>query len=454
MSPERIDATTEECGCAPSPAEERALWPSLVNRRTALGVGAFGVAGAVLLAAPQLPAAYAADYPSWDDVQRAKRSESAKAAEVSKIQGLITQLTENVRTTQAIADQRADELFQAQEDFYAAAERADDLQSQADEQAKLADEAADKAARLAVQLYRNGGDDASLQLLLSGSAAGADDLLARLGQMDKLLARNQDVYAAAVTARDSAQSLSDQAEVARKERDRLQKIAEQKMIEAQAAADAAQAALDAQTAHLAELEAQLAALKDNTAKTVAEYKAGVEAERKARAAREAAARKKAEEAAKNNGGGGGGGGSGGGGAVVGSGWARPANGRLLWGFGPRPLMCGSVGCGSTNHRGIDLAGNCWSPIYAASSGTVTMAQPFSGYGNYIRIDHGGGVATGYAHIVNGGFAVRRGQRVSAGQVIAYMGQTGVAFGCHLHFEVYRPGTIDPAAFLRSRGVSV
>ena len=83
-----------------------------------------------------------------------------------------------------------------------------------------------------------------------------------------------------------------------------------------------------------------------------------------------------------------------------------------------------------------------------------MAQPFSGYGNYICIDHGGGVATGYAHIVNGGFAVRRGQRVSAGQVIAYMGQTGVAFGCHLHFEVYRPGTIDPAAFLRSRGVSV
>src|SRR5690606_19493241 len=135
---------------------------------------------------------------------------------------------------------------------YAAAERAEELQAQADEQAKIADEAADKAARLAVQLYRNGGDETSLQLLLSGSAAGADDLLARLGQMDKLLARNQDVYAAAVTARDAARSLTDQADVARAERDRLQQIAEQKMIEAQAAADAAQAALDAQTAHLAE----------------------------------------------------------------------------------------------------------------------------------------------------------------------------------------------------------
>lgn len=118
-------------------------------------------------------------------------------------------------------------------------------------------------------------------------------------------------------------------------------------------------------------------------------------------------------------------------------------------------MCGSVGCGSTNHRGIDLGGSCWSAIYAAASGTVTMAQNYSGYGNYVRIDHGGGIGTGYGHIVGGGFAVRRGQHVKAGQVIAYVGQTGVAFGCHLHFEVYRNGyTIDPAAFLRSRGVSV
>ena len=128
---------------------------------------------------------------------------------------------------------------------------------------------------------------------------------------------------------------------------------------------------------------------------------------------------------------------------------------MIWGFGPRPLMCGSVGCGSTNHRGIDLGGSCWSPIYAAHSGTVSMAQNYSGYGNYVRIEHGGGIGTGYGHIVGGGFAVRRGQHVKAGQVIAYVGQTGVAFGCHLHFEVYRNGyTIDPAAFLRSHGVSV
>ncbi|MFV0433462.1 MAG: M23 family peptidase, partial [Leucobacter sp.] len=293
MRSERVEASTEDCGCAPTPAEQRAFWPSVVNRRTALGVGALGIAGAALLGAPSLPAAYAANYPSWDDVEKAKRNESAKASEIRRIEGLIQSLTENVRVTQEIAEQRAAELFQAQQDYFEAVDRAEDLQAQADEQSQIATDAADKAARLALQLYRNGGDDASLQLLFAGSAAGADDLLARLGTMDKLLERNQDVYAAAVTARDSAQALSDQAEVARAERDRLQKVAEEKMAEAQAAADAAQAALDAQTAHLADLQAQLAALKDTTTKTVASYQAGVEAERKAREAREAEAKRKA-----------------------------------------------------------------------------------------------------------------------------------------------------------------
>ena len=142
-------------------------------------------------------------------------------------------------------------------------------------------DAANKAGRVAAQLYRNGGDDTSLELFFAGSAANADDLLARLGTMDKLLERNQAVYADAVTARDSAQSLSDQAVVARDERDRLQQVAEQKMVEAQAAADAAQAALAEQETRRVELEAQLAALQDTTAKTIAEYQAGVEARRQA-----------------------------------------------------------------------------------------------------------------------------------------------------------------------------
>ncbi|MDF2555424.1 MAG: mepM 1, partial [Microbacterium sp.] len=94
-------------------------------------------------------------------------------------------------------------------------------------------------------------------------------------------------------------------------------------------------------------------------------------------------------------------------------------------------------------------------IYAAAAGTVEMSQNYSGYGNYIRINHGGGVGTGYGHIVNGGLYVRRGQYVNAGQLIAAVGNTGGSFGCHLHFEVYLGGgTTNPAPFLTARGVSL
>lgn len=171
------------------------------------------------------------------------------------------------------------------------------VQSQADAEAAKAQDAANKAGRVAAQLYRNGGDDTSMELFFSGSAASADDLLARLGTMDKLIERNQAVYADAITARNSAQSLSDQAIVARTERDRLQVIAEQKMVQSQQAADTAQAALEAQTLHLGELQAQLAALQDATAKTIADYQAGVEAARIAEEQRRAAERAEAERLA-------------------------------------------------------------------------------------------------------------------------------------------------------------
>ena len=287
----------DECGCAPSPAERRVLWPA-VSRRGALGLGALGVVALGAIGGPLIPAAFAATYPSWDDVQAAKANEAAKAAEVQRIQGLIASLTGEVARTKALAEQAADAFYVAQQEYFDAAKRAESLQAQADAEAAKAVDAANKAGRVAAQLYRNGGDDTSMELFFSSSAASADDLLARLGTMDKLIERNQAVYADAKTARDAAQSLSDQAVVARNERDRLQEVAEQKMVESQQAADAAKAALDEQTLHLGELQAQLAALQDTTAKTIADYQAGVEAARIAEEQRLAAERAEAARLAR------------------------------------------------------------------------------------------------------------------------------------------------------------
>jgi len=434
----------EECGCGPSPVERRALWPG-ITRRGALGLGVLGIVAAGILTDPYLPVAVAAAYPSWDDVQAAKANEAAKAAEIARIQGLIQSLTGEVERTRALAEQAADALYTAQQDYFAAASRADSLQSQADAEAAVAAAASDRAGRVAAQLYRNGGDTAAVELFLSGSAATADDLLARLGLMDKLLERNQTVYATALTARNAAQGLSDQAVVARDERDRLQQIAEQKMLESQQAADAAQTALDEQTLRLAELLAQLAALQDTTAKTVADYQAGVEAARIAEENRRAAERAEAQRQAAASGGGG----------VVSSGWARPTSGPRTSGFGPRSSQCGNGYCSTSYHYGVDLSGGCGAGIYAAAAGTVVYAGYNGGYGNYIKIDHGGGIGTGYAHIRPGGFFVGYGQRVNAGDLIGSEGNTGNAFGCNLHFEAYVGGSpVNPIDFLAARGISI
>jgi murein DD-endopeptidase MepM/ murein hydrolase activator NlpD len=443
------DLTEDACDCAPTARERRVLWPAM-SRRAAIGVGVLGLATLAATATGTLPRAWADSYPSWDDVQRAKANQAAAAAEVARIQGLIQGLQADVANKQAIAQQLGDAYFQAQQDYFDAAQRADLLQRQANEQEQKAKEAAQHAGRVAAQLYRSGGDDTAMQLFLSGSATTADDILAKLGTMDKMLERNQSVYAAAVTARDSAKSLSDQAKRARDERDRLQQVAQQKMVAAQQAATAAQAALHAQSQHLDDLNAQLAALQDTTAKTVAGYQAGVEARRQAELQREREAAAAAAAAMKNGGGGGGGGG-----VIAASGWCRPTAGYQSSGYGPRAVQCTPYYCASSFHYGVDLAPGCGYPIVAADGGVVVYAGPNGGYGNYVQIDHGGGIETGYGHIVDGGIQVRPGQRVSTGQLIAYVGNTGNSFGCHLHFEVHVNGRpTDPVPFMAARGISV
>jgi murein DD-endopeptidase MepM/ murein hydrolase activator NlpD len=140
------------------------------------------------------------------------------------------------------------------------------------------------------------------------------------------------------------------------------------------------------------------------------------------------------------------------GNVGSSGWVRPAGGHISSGYGYRVSPCS--GC-SSFHAGVDLAAGCNAPIYAASSGTVSYASWNGGYGNFILINHGGGLSTGYGHIVSGGILVHVGQQVSAGQQIARVGSTGNSTGCHLHFET-RPGGVatNPVTFMAARGVTL
>ena len=91
------------------------------------------------------------------------------------------------------------------------------------------------------------------------------------------------------------------------------------------------------------------------------------------------------------------------------------------------------------HRGVDFGAPSGTPVYAAGNGILEEAGRRNGYGNYIRIRHNTEVETAYAHLSRFAKGVHRGGRVGQGEVIAYVGSTGMATGPHLHYEVLRHG---------------
>jgi murein DD-endopeptidase MepM/ murein hydrolase activator NlpD len=101
------------------------------------------------------------------------------------------------------------------------------------------------------------------------------------------------------------------------------------------------------------------------------------------------------------------------------------------------------------HTGMDMAVPQGTPVYAAESGVVIVAQSWSGYGNCIIINHGNGLWTLYGHLKPGGILVKKGQTVKRGEKIGLVGMTGTATGYHLHFEVRKDGTpVNPAPYLK------
>ncbi len=123
--------------------------------------------------------------------------------------------------------------------------------------------------------------------------------------------------------------------------------------------------------------------------------------------------------------------------------AWPVSGTITSPFGYRRNPFGG---GMEFHPGLDIAAPMGTTITAAAAGTVISAGWYGGYGNYILIDHGGGMATGYGHCSQ--IFVSVGQQVQRGQAIGAVGSTGASTGPHVHFEVRIDGKpVDPAAYL-------
>lgn len=104
------------------------------------------------------------------------------------------------------------------------------------------------------------------------------------------------------------------------------------------------------------------------------------------------------------------------------------------------------------HQGMDFAAATGTPVIAPADGVVVEARRWGGYGNWLRIRHANGLETGYAHLSRYASGMRAGQRVSQGQVVAYVGNTGASTGPHLHYEIWRNGQrINPAGIRTQEG---
>jgi len=123
--------------------------------------------------------------------------------------------------------------------------------------------------------------------------------------------------------------------------------------------------------------------------------------------------------------------------------------RLTSGFGQRmhPIL------GYTRmHRGVDFGAVQGTPIMAAGDGVVEKAGPDRGYGNFVLLRHNGNYETAYAHMSRFGSGIRPGAHVRQGQIIGYVGMTGLATGPHLHYEVRISGTqVNPLSVKMAPG---
>lgn len=124
-------------------------------------------------------------------------------------------------------------------------------------------------------------------------------------------------------------------------------------------------------------------------------------------------------------------------------WPCPSSTRVTSDYGTRVSPMSGA---SSNHKGIDIGASAGADIIAAADGTVTAASYSSAAGNYVMIDHGGGLYTVYMH--SSSLLVSPGQTVSAGDVIAKVGSTGISTGSHLHFGVSLNGSyVSPWSYL-------
>jgi hypothetical protein len=237
-----------------------------------LFVAAAVVVGALVAPVVTAAPATATEYPSWQDVQRAKGNEQTKKSEIARVQSALEAAQSAAAAKSQAALVASEQADRAEAELASATQAATSLEAQADQAAKTADRAQQRAGQLAANLYRDGSSNEMTTRI--ATAKNPDQLLYQLGALDQLSSTWAGVMDDASVAAKTASSLHDQATRAEDERADLADAAETKADAAKDAEAAANAAVDDTKAHSDELYAQLASLKDTTAQTEERYQLG------------------------------------------------------------------------------------------------------------------------------------------------------------------------------------
>ena len=399
------------------------------------------LAAAVVLSGTAAPAlADPPPNPSDADLNSARTTQDAAAAEVGRIAGLVATAESQLERFSLQAEAAGTAYLAAQDALVQAQQEAARAASGLAAAAVEVSAAQQRIASFSRDRYVNGSTLTRSAALLDSH--GPAELIQKAAMLDWVAANQLDVLGQMEVAR--VQQANADA-VARAARDRTS-AASAAAAQAKAKADqeltnerAAVAELTAQkTAYEQQLQAaqihllQLQGTRNAYDQWVAQQQAAAAA---ARAAAQRAAADAAADAAVARSGGG-------------TGYVLPAAGITSSCFGAR---------WGVQHLGMDIAAPIGTPIYAATSGLVRRAGYADGFGLAVYIQGDDGAVTVYGHVNR--YFVDAGERVVAGQQIAEVGNRGQSTGPHLHFEVHPngamySGAVNPAPWLRARGVNI
>ncbi len=305
------------------------------------------------------------------------------------------------------------------------------------EEAQAAEAAQEELLRSRMRAMEENGNATYLSFIFDSDSL--TDLLSRIADVDDIMHYDNILEAEYKAARENVEVIKKSYEQTLAEQESLSRELDQKTGQLDAQITAAYTLI----ADLDELSDDAQAEYDAIDLARADADAKIDALLK-KLAEEEAARKAAEEAARQAAAGAGGGSVSGGSAVslTSLTWPCPGVNIITSRFGWRVRPTTGA---STYHGGLDIGAAAGSSIVAAEAGQVILASYNGGYGNCVMINHGNGIVTLYGHMES--IAVGYGQYVGKGQVIGYVGSTGVSTGPHCHFEIRVNGAqTDPAPY--------